>query len=124
MLSSSLVISIIIVTLYHTDTNLVINLLEVFYMQRLYDLGARKIIIMDIGPIGCVPTFARDVKFKLNNNATCDEDINDAVSHFNILLASTLQKLASNLPNSHFILGHGYNSLYDAVLNPAKYGMY
>ncbi|CAO2827197.1 unnamed protein product [Amaranthus hypochondriacus] len=92
-------------------------------LKRLYDLGARKIIIMDIGPIGCVPTFARDVKFKLNNNATCDEDINDAVSHFNILLASTLQKLASNIPNSHFILGHGYNSLYDAVLNPAKYGV-
>ena len=87
-------------------------------MQRLYDVGVRKIIIMDIGPIGCLPTFTRA------HNATCDEDINDAVSQFNNLLSSTLQKLASNLPNSHFILGRGYNTFYDAVLNPAKYGMY
>lgn len=34
------------------------------YLQRLYDLGARKIVVFEIGPIGCVPVITSQNKHK------------------------------------------------------------
>lgn len=87
-------------------------------MQRLYQLGARKMVVFELGPIGCVPSIARG----LEHSGQCDEDVNRIVSVFNDELGFLLTNLTSLLPGSHFVLGRVHGLGYDAIVNPSKYG--
>lgn len=101
--------------------------LSAFLVQRLYELGARKVLVMEIGPLGCIPTVARNPKRMINllgnnNNGICDENANNIVSAFNKRLPFMIQKLSSTLHDSHFTVGSIYADSYDAIMSPSKYG--
>lgn len=89
------------------------------HFQRLYNLGARKVVMLEIGPIGCIPSVTR----KIQHNGKCAEELNELVSYFNDNLLGMLQNLTSTLPNSVFAPGHAYWLGYDAIMNPSKYGL-
>ncbi|GMH04388.1 hypothetical protein Nepgr_006227 [Nepenthes gracilis] len=86
-------------------------------LQRLYELGARKIVVFELGPIGCIPSIAKKVDGK------CDEHVNYMISEFNSGLSRMLQNLTTTLHGSFFILGHANWLGYDAITNPSKYGL-
>ncbi|KAF9663891.1 hypothetical protein SADUNF_Sadunf17G0099200 [Salix dunnii] len=87
--------------------------------QRLYNLGARKVVMFEIGPIGCIPSMTRANK----HNGKCVEESNQLVAYFNDNLLGMLKNLTSTLPNSIFVRGHAYWLAYDAIMNPSKYGL-
>lgn len=87
-------------------------------LQRLYSLGARKIIVFEIGPIGCIPSITRKYKHK----GQCVEDKNRDVSLFNNMLPAMLQNLTSSLKGSIFVNGQAHWLGYDAIINPSHYG--
>lgn len=87
-------------------------------VQRLYRLGARKVVMFEIGPIGCIPSSTK----QFSHNGLCAEDINQLAVIFNNQLASMLQNLTSSLEGSYFVLGHAYWLGYKAIINPSKYG--
>ena len=89
-------------------------------LQRLYDLGARKIVVFELGPIGCIPSIMRGLRPK---GIKCDENKNKIVSLFNNELGLMLNNLSLTLQHSHFIIGRAHSLAYDAIINPAKYGM-
>ncbi|XP_042975646.1 GDSL esterase/lipase 7-like isoform X2 [Carya illinoinensis] len=97
---------------------LVDTLSKVF--QRLYNLGGRKIIMFEIGPIGCIPSITRKKK---HNVGQCVEETNQIVSFFNQRLPTFLNNLTSSLHGSTFILGQANFLGYDAIINPSKYGL-
>lgn len=88
-------------------------------MQRLYNLGARKIVMFEIGPVGCIPSMTR----KHEHNGRCVEDINQIVSFFNRRLPSLLKNLTSSLRGSTFVLGKANSLGHDAITHPCKYGI-
>lgn len=96
-------------------------------MQSLYELGARKVLVMEIGPLGCIPTVARHprrlLKLGGHKNEKCDEDASNSASAFNKQLPFMIQKLTSILPDSLFTIGSVYQISHDAIMHPAKYGM-
>ncbi|XP_057769800.1 GDSL esterase/lipase 7-like [Salvia miltiorrhiza] len=98
-------------------TLLITNLSQ--QLQRLYGLGARKVLAFEIGPIGCIPSITRQIQ----HNGPCVEDINQLVVLFNNQLAAMLQNLTSTLQHSSFILGHVNGLGYDAAISPSKYGL-
>ncbi|KAL2896689.1 hypothetical protein RDABS01_038473 [Bienertia sinuspersici] len=73
-------------------------------LQKLYNLGARKMVIFELGPIGCIPSIVRSSK---SNNGRCDDEKNQMVSLFNTQLASLLSNLTLTLQDSHFAWGNG-----------------
>ncbi|KAG5223077.1 GDSL esterase/lipase [Salix suchowensis] len=85
----------------------------------LYSLGARKVVMFEIGPIGCTPSMTRTNQ----HNGKCVEESNQLVSYFNDNLLGMLKNLTSTLPNSIFVRGHVYWLGYDAIMNPSKYGL-
>ncbi|KAK2986151.1 hypothetical protein RJ640_019557 [Escallonia rubra] len=87
--------------------------------QRLYKLGARKVVTFEIGPIGCIPSIARQNK----HNGRCVEEINQLANVFNKQLATMLTNLTSTLEGSAFILGHANWLGYDAIIRPSSYGV-
>ncbi|XP_041007745.1 GDSL esterase/lipase 7-like [Juglans microcarpa x Juglans regia] len=88
--------------------------------QRLYNLGGRKIIMFEIGPIGCIPSITRKKK---HNAGQCVEETNQIVSFFNQRLPAFLNNLTSTLHGSTFILAQANFLGYDAIINPSKYGL-
>ncbi|KAH9739731.1 GDSL esterase/lipase 7 [Citrus sinensis] len=86
---------------------------------RLYNLGARKIVVSEIGPIGCVPAITSQNKHK----GKCVEHKNQLVSEYNSMLPAMLQNLTSSLQGSSFVNGHAYRLASDAIINPSNYGL-
>ncbi|KAG9142467.1 hypothetical protein Leryth_018242 [Lithospermum erythrorhizon] len=88
-------------------------------LQRLYKLGARKIVVFEIGPLGCIPSIIR----KSAHIGLCVEQINNITSLFNVQLSLMLNNIRSILEGSDFILGHSFWISYDAIIHPANYGL-
>ncbi|KAK0585215.1 hypothetical protein LWI29_024768 [Acer saccharum] len=88
-------------------------------LKRLYDLGGRKMVFFELGPIGCIPSITR----KQKHSGKCVENTNQVISFFNNKLPGMLRNLTSTLQGSNFVLGHANWLGYDAVINPFKYGL-
>ncbi|KAJ0043234.1 hypothetical protein Pint_18914 [Pistacia integerrima] len=88
-------------------------------LESLYNIGARKVIVFEIGPIGCIPSITR----KYKHNGQCVEDKNQLVTYFNNRLLAMLTNLTTTLKGSNFVLGHVHWLGYDAAINPSRYGM-
>ncbi|PIA63288.1 hypothetical protein AQUCO_00200957v1 [Aquilegia coerulea] len=85
-------------------------------LEILYNLGARKIVMTDLGPLGCIPS----QRVKLFGQ--CIENYNGLVSMYNKLLPKTLATLRSVLPGSMFTTANTYDAIIDMTKNPSKYG--
>ncbi|KAI6700427.1 hypothetical protein NL676_014751 [Syzygium grande] len=88
-------------------------------LERLYNIGARKFAAFELGPIGCVPSFAK----KSNHGGVCNGGLNLLVSYFNQMLQPMLQNMTSSLAGSMFVLGRVNGIGYDAIINPSRYGL-
>ncbi|KAG0473698.1 hypothetical protein HPP92_015047 [Vanilla planifolia] len=88
-------------------------------LMSLYRLGARKMVIVGVGPLGCIPSQL----FQQNStDGSCIDGINNAVSIFNNHLMPLMSKLNSTLSGSFFILENIYKSFLDMVQRPSSYG--
>ncbi|XWS75627.1 hypothetical protein CRYUN_Cryun01aG0107300 [Craigia yunnanensis] len=88
------------------------------HFERLHKLGARKIIMLEIAPLGCIPHYTR--KYELIGQ--CHEETNQIVSYFNNKLHAMLKNLTSTLQGSIFILARIHSLGHDSITNPSKYG--
>lgn len=69
-------------------------------LQTLYNLKARKVAVMGLLPLGCLPQTLS--LFPANATTGCVEGINDAVKLFNTKLISLVQRLNANLQGAEF----------------------
>jgi len=84
----------------------------------MYKLGARKILMSEIAPVGCILKISRE-----NPHAgPCVEELNQMVTQFNEMLPPLLKNLTSTLRGSTFVLIRSNSLGYDAITNPSKYG--
>ncbi|KAK6928044.1 GDSL lipase/esterase, partial [Dillenia turbinata] len=88
-------------------------------LQKLYSLGARKIAIFEVGPLGCTPMAIKI----LGTGNGCLEDVNQMITYFNGELKIMLSNLTSTLQGSSFVLNPSYSLAYDIIKNPTKYGL-
>ncbi|XP_021730498.1 GDSL esterase/lipase At4g16230-like [Chenopodium quinoa] len=88
-------------------------------LTRLYNMGARKIVVVNVGPIGCIP-YERDT-----NPSTGDDCValpNQLAQSFNLRLKSLITELSNNLEGSKFVYGDAYNIVSDVLANYQSYG--
>lgn len=88
-------------------------------IKRLYDLGARKFVINNVSPMGCMP-FVRAFK---NITTGCDENTNKIVSSYNQILKSGIPKLQTAFKGSKFILLDFYKIINDIHESSASFGI-
>ncbi|XP_058181347.1 GDSL esterase/lipase 7-like [Rhododendron vialii] len=88
-------------------------------LKDLYNIGARKMIVFQIGPLGCYPYIIN--KFKPTSR--CAEDINKLVSNFNDKLNVMLKELSEKLDGSSFVTVKTFDLIKSLILNPADYEM-
>lgn len=88
-------------------------------MQRLYEMGARKILIPNVAPIGCIP-ITRDINPFSGDN--CVAFPNHLAQLFNFELKGLLQDLSFSLEGSTFLIADVYRIVTDIVQNFKSYG--
>ncbi|KAG0620334.1 hypothetical protein M758_4G208300 [Ceratodon purpureus] len=88
-------------------------------LTTLYNLGARKIAVASLGPIGCCP-FQLTLAFKLNG--VCDDKANTDALYFNKGVLQIVNELNAELPSAGFTYLDVYRAFGEVVAQPQQYG--
>lgn len=90
-----------------------------FHNQNLYNLGARRIGVTSLAPLGCLP--ASITLFGKGKN-DCVTRLNSDAIGFNYKLKAAAEALKKSRPDLKLVVFDIYNPLLDLVQNPSKYG--
>lgn len=89
------------------------------WWQRLYQLDARKFVIGNVGPIGCIP-YQKTIN-QLNENE-CVDLANKLAKQYNSRLQNLLTELNGKLPGATFVVANVYDLVMELITNYEKYG--
>ncbi|CAN0871947.1 GDSL esterase/lipase At5g42170 [Linum grandiflorum] len=90
-------------------------------LKQLYELGARKIVVMSASPVGCVPVI-RTVIGGMTRRTSCVESCNEVVQLFNAKLSWEIGTLNANLYGARIQLADIFTPAVDIIRNPGEYG--
>ncbi|MED6199823.1 hypothetical protein PIB30_079492 [Stylosanthes scabra] len=98
--------------------NFLVGIAENF-TKKLYNLGARKISLGGIPPMGCLP-LERTTNFVGGND--CVSDYNNIALEFNNKLSKLTNKLNKELPGIRLVFSNPYDIFLHIIHKPAQYG--
>lgn len=90
-----------------------------YWKQDIYGLGARRIGVTSLPPLGCFP--AALTLFGNHQNG-CVSRINTDAQAFNKKLNSAAESLKKQLPGFRIVIFDIYKPLYDVISSPSKNG--
>jgi GDSL-like Lipase/Acylhydrolase len=91
------------------------------FLTSLYNLGARKINLTGLPPMGCLPLERNKRLFSLGD---CNNEYNTVASNFNVKLKGMMDVLNRDLINVTIVYGDIYGILMDVIQNPELYGKF
>ncbi|KAL3702101.1 hypothetical protein R1sor_020123 [Riccia sorocarpa] len=89
-------------------------------LTTLYNMGARKMVVFNVGPLGCLPI---RLALHLSPNGTCIAAENDFTREFNSALVQMVNSLTAQLRGSTILLANPFDVVLDQVLHPENYGL-
>ncbi|KHN41131.1 GDSL esterase/lipase EXL3 [Glycine soja] len=89
------------------------------FLQELYGLGARRIGVVGLPVLGCVPS-QRTLHGGIFR--ACSDFENEAAVLFNSKLSSQMDALKKQFQEARFVYLDLYNPVLNLIQNPAKYG--
>ncbi|XP_047306883.1 GDSL esterase/lipase At5g33370-like [Impatiens glandulifera] len=87
-------------------------------LQRMYDIGARKVVVSGTGPLGCAPA----ERATRSVNGECSPSLQEASSLFNPRLVNMLNGLNNKIGSTVFIFADPFEMHMDFFSNPGAYG--
>ncbi|MED6181223.1 hypothetical protein PIB30_017419 [Stylosanthes scabra] len=87
-------------------------------LQKLYDLGARRVLVTGTGPLGCVPAELA----QRGTNGGCSPELQRAASLYNPQLERMLQELNSKIGKDVFIAANTQEMHLNFITNPQAFG--
>ncbi|XP_057840551.2 GDSL esterase/lipase At2g42990-like [Cryptomeria japonica] len=91
------------------------------YLKELYNLGASRIALINVPPLGCLPI--ERTLTSLWNKGACDEEINEAASGFNSGLNAVIDGLKPSFPNLKIASLDYHNLISEFIANHSIYGL-
>lgn len=85
---------------------------------ELYNLGARKISISALGPLGCIPS---QLSMK-SKDGKCIDSLQQLSRNFNAALKSMTEELNAELPEATYVYANSFDMVLEYIQNPTKYG--
>jgi len=90
------------------------------YIQELYNLGGRKIAVLGLPPLGCLPSQIT-LHGTLDSDA-CVTELNNVALNFNIGLEALINEMKPSMPGSRLFYVDIYSLLDTVYNNPTAYG--
>lgn len=91
------------------------------FTKDLYQLGARKIVLTGLPPMGCLP-LERTTNFFGGNGDQCIKYYNIVALNFNGKLNRLVQKLNGELSGIRVVFSNPYNILLQIIQKPSAFG--
>ncbi|KAI3944533.1 hypothetical protein MKW92_049862 [Papaver armeniacum] len=88
-------------------------------LSRLYDLGARRVLVTGTGPMGCVPA---EIGIRQALTGQCDPQLQKAARLFNPALEQMLNGLNKEAGDHVFISANAFEMHNDFISNPQAFG--
>lgn len=88
-------------------------------LTRLYTLDARKFVVANVGPLGCIP-YQKTINRVANDE--CVKLPNQLAAQYNGRLRDLLIELNDNLPGARFCLANVYDLVMELITNYPNYG--
>ncbi|XVE80960.1 hypothetical protein DITRI_Ditri15bG0023600 [Diplodiscus trichospermus] len=86
------------------------------FVQELYGLGCRKIVIVDLPPIRCLPK-KMTIKIQVSKNRKClEQKLNSDAQSYNRRLAKLMQELQPKLKGSKIVYANIYQLLISDMI--------
>lgn len=89
------------------------------FIEELYNLGARKISLGGLPPMGCLP-LERATRILFGGD--CIEEYNNVARNFNIKLQDLVINLNKELPGIQVVFSNPYDMLLKIIQNPHSFG--
>ncbi|KAH0650880.1 hypothetical protein KY289_031118 [Solanum tuberosum] len=89
------------------------------FITNLYNLGARKISLGGLPPMGCMPL---ERTRNLGNGNECMESYNLVAVNFNEKLNGLVMELNKELPEIQVVLSNPYEPMLQMIKKPSSYG--
>ncbi|KAL2457968.1 GDSL esterase/lipase [Forsythia ovata] len=90
-------------------------------IKEIYGLGARKMSLTGLPPMGCLP-LERTTNFVNGNGDGCMDGYNIVALHFNAKLSGLVHKLNKELPGIRVVLSDPYNVFMQIIKKPSSFG--
>ncbi|CAJ1961196.1 unnamed protein product [Sphenostylis stenocarpa] len=87
-------------------------------LRRLYEIGARRVLVTGTGPLGCVPAELA----QRSTNGECSAELQRAASLFNPQLVQIIKELNSEIGSDVFVGVNTQQMHIDFINNPQQYG--
>ncbi|EFJ07808.1 hypothetical protein SELMODRAFT_429497 [Selaginella moellendorffii] len=85
---------------------------------QLYRNGARRIVVFNLGPLGCTPMVRRIL------HGSCFNLFNEIAGAFNLALKMLVRELVMRLPGVRISYAKGFNAMTEIMSNASAYGLY
>lgn len=89
------------------------------FLREIYDLGARKISLTGLPPMGCLPL---ERAINIMGLHSCVEYYNDVALEFNAKLGCLVSKLNKDLHGFQLVDANAYDLLLQIVAQPSQFG--
>ncbi|XP_022727893.1 GDSL esterase/lipase At2g04570-like [Durio zibethinus] len=90
------------------------------FTKELYDLGARKISLGGVPPMGCMPL--ERTRNLLGGNDQCLDSLNNVAAEFNVKLNDLVIKQNKEFHGMDMVFSDPYGILLEIIRKPAVYG--
>ncbi|XP_027349097.1 GDSL esterase/lipase At4g28780-like [Abrus precatorius] len=87
-------------------------------LMRLYELGARRVLVTGTGPLGCIPSQLA----QRSSNGECVPELQQATQIFNPMLLQMTTNLNSQLGSDIFVAVNAFLMNINFISNPQEYG--
>ncbi|KAE9457942.1 hypothetical protein C3L33_10151, partial [Rhododendron williamsianum] len=91
------------------------------FVKEIYGLGARKISLGGLPPMGCLP-LERATNFLGGSGDTCTETYNNVALGFNVKMTGLVAKLNEELPGAKVVFSNPYFIFLQIIRRPSFYG--
>ncbi|KAF3681519.1 GDSL esterase/lipase [Capsicum annuum] len=91
------------------------------FVTQIYHMGARKISLTGLPPMGCLP-LERTTNYVSGNGDGCNEKYNNVAKHFNVMLVNLIQRLNNELPGIRVVFSDAYDLLLQMITKPSSFG--
>lgn len=95
-----------------------VGIAEEFVME-LHSLGARKISVGGLPPMGCLPL---ERTTNIFGGSECVERYNNVAVEFNFKLSNSVRKLNRELPGIRAVLSNPYPTVLQMIRKPSSFG--
>lgn len=93
------------------------------FIKQVYGLGARKMSITGVPPMGCLP-LERTTNMLRGFGDACIESYNNVSRSFNAKLSGLVKMLNQELPGVKIISGDAFSIFYRIIKRPSLYGTF